>query len=359
MTQYEPKVDLGPLEPILEDGEITEIMVNGINEVYIEKRGKLIKTDAKFKSEEHIVQVIRSIMSLADVKIDPENSPIVDVRLEDGSRVNAVFPPVSLTGPTLTILKFQKQAWGWDDLLGFGSLNQKMLDFLRACVIAKRNIVVAGGTASGKTTIMNALAGLIPPDERIATVEAVTQLRVRHPHLIMLETRPPNHEGKGAITVADLIHAVGRMRVDRILTSEFSTDGGWEMLQAMNSGHDGSMFTLHATSPLDTLERLEMTIAMGGTALPLLQIRQQIASAISLIVQQMRLPDGKRRIVSITEITGVRNGVIDMHNIFEFVHHEDADGKIVGEFKPTGYKPTFLRQLEYAGVGLPEGFFDL
>jgi pilus assembly protein CpaF len=358
MTQYEVKVDLGPLEAILEDGDVTEVMVNGMDGVYIEKRGKLIKTDAQFKSNEHIVQVISSILAMAGVIIDPEHYPVVDVRLADGSRVNAVFPPVSLTGPTLTILKYQKRLWGWDDLIGFGSLNQKIVDFLRACVIAKRNIIVAGGTGSGKTTIMNALTEFIPHDERVATVEKTTELQVRHPHLIMLEARPVNHEGKGAITVADLISNVGRMRVDRILTSEFATDGGWEMLQAMNSGHDGSMFTMHATSPLDALERLEMTIAMGGTALPLMQIRQQIASAVSVIVQQMRLPDGKRRIVSITEVTGVRNGVIDMQNIFEFVYHEGENGQIIGEFKATGYKPTFLKHLEYAGVGLPEGFFE-
>jgi pilus assembly protein CpaF len=358
MTQYEVKVDLGPLEAILEDGDVTEVMVNGMDGTYIVKQGKLLKTDAHFKSKEHIVQVISSILSMADVTIDPENYPVVDVRMADGSRVNAVFPPVSLTGPILTIVKYQQRHWDWDDLIGFGSLNQKMLDFLRACVIGSRNIVVAGGTASGKTTIMNALAGLIPHNERVATVERVAELRVQHPHLIMLEARPANHEGKGAITVADLIRNIGRMRIERILTSEFATDGGWEMLQAMNSGHDGSMFTMHATSPLDALERLEMTIAMGGTALPLMQIRQQIASAVSVIVQQMRLPDGKRRIISITEVTGVRNGVIDMQNIFEFVYHEGEDGKIIGEFKATGYKPTFLKHLEYAGVGLPEGFFE-
>jgi pilus assembly protein CpaF len=351
MAKNNVNVDLGVLEPILQDGEVTEIMVNGMNGVYIVKKGKLLKTDVQFENEEQIVDVIRNIFSLADIKIDTEANPIVNARLDDGSRVTAVFPPVSVIGPTLTIWKYMQRQLNWDDLIGYGSVTPKIVEFLRACIIANRNIVVAGGTASGKTTIFNALAGLIPPEERIATVEAIMELQVKHPHLLKFEARPASRDGKGAISVAELIQTAGRMRVERILTSEISTDGGWEMLQAMNGGYDGSMFTIHATSPQDALERLETTIAMSGLALPLMQIRQHIASAIGLIVQQMRLPDGKRRIVSITEITGIRNGVIDMHNIFEF---DESSGK----FRTTGYKPTFLKNLEYAGVGLPDDFFN-
>jgi pilus assembly protein CpaF len=351
MAKNDVQVDLGVLEPVLQDGDVTEIMVNGLRGVYVEKKGKLLKTDVQFESEEQLVQVIRNIFAMANIEIDPEINPIVDVRLDDGTRITAVFPPVSLIGPTVSISKYLQRGWNWDELIGFGSTTQKMVDFLRVCVKASRNIVVAGGTASGKTTIFNALAGLIPHDERIATVEAIMELQVNHPHLLKFEARPANREGKGAISVADLIRTATRMRIERILTSELSTDGGWAMLEAMNGGYDGSMFTIHATSPQDALERLETTIAMSGLALPLMQIRQHIASAISLIVQQMRLPDGKRRIVSITEITGIRNGVIDMHNIFEY-------NEATGQFRTTGYKPTFLKNLEYKGVALPDDFFN-
>lgn len=355
MTNNPGNIDLGPLEALLEDPDITEIMVNGMNGVFIEKRGQLSKTDVAFKSEDHIVEIIRSIFSMVNRDIDPEKTSVIDARLADGSRINAVFPPVAVTGPTLTIRKYLKGRLTWDDLIRYGSLNQKLLDFLRACVIAKRNILIAGGTSSGKTTIMNALTEFIPDDERIATVEPLIELQVRHPHLIMLEAQSETRGGSEKITVADLLKNTSHMRIDRILTGEVTTDGAWEMLQVMNSGHDGSMFLMHATSPLDALERLEMTIAMGGASLPLLQIRQQIASALDMIVVQMRLPNGKRRIVAVTEVTGIRNGVIDMHNIFEHVPDEtDKGGKTV----TTGYKPTFLKHLEYAGVALPDDFFD-
>lgn len=356
MTNKPENVDLGSLEALLSDPEITEIMINGTNAVFIEKRGKLSKTDVTFESDDAVVDIIRRIFSMVNREIDPQKTPVIDARLADGTRINAVFPPVSATGSILTIRKYTQHEFTWDDLIGFGSVNQKLVDFLRACIVAKRNMIVAGGTASGKTTIINALTEFIPRDERIATVEPMIELQVRHPHLIMLEAQ---YEGRGStekITVADLIKNVSNMRVDRILTSEVTHDGAWEMLQAMNSGHDGSMFTMHATSPLDALERLEMIIAMGGASLPLLQIRQQIASALGIIVQQLRLPNRSRKIVAVAEVTGIRNGAIDIHNIFEYVPDEsDEKG---GKTVTTGYKPTFLKHLEYAGVGLPDDFFD-
>jgi pilus assembly protein CpaF len=288
-----------------------------------------------------------------------ENMPIMEARLPDGSRINVMLPPISLTGPLLTIWKYQQQRLTWDDLIGFGSVTPQVVEFLRACVIAKQNILLAGGTSSGKTTIMNALTEFIPDNERIATVEAAVELQVQHPHLLMFEARPANREGKGAISVADLIRSASRMRIDRIISSEASSDGAWEMVQAMNSGHDGSMLTIHAVNPTDALERLEMMVSMSGVGVPLLQVRQQMASAVNIIVQQLRLMDGKRRcIVNISEVLGVRNNVIETQPIFEFVSSEVVDGRIQGKLRPTGNRPKFLEKLEFFDIDLPDNLFE-
>lgn len=344
-------VNLGKLEPLLEDPDITEIMINGTQGVYVVKHGELVKTDITFEFEDHVERIIKVILSAIGQEID-ERTPMIDTRLPDGSRVNAVIRPTAVTGPSLTLRRFSTHQFTWDDLVGFGSVSEDIVKFLRACVEARRNIIVAGGTSSGKTTIFNAVSELIPPNERIVTAEKTVQLRIRHDHVVALETRQPDIDGKGEITMQDLIQNAQGMRPDRILTSDVSGSEAWDMLDVMTNGYDGSMFTMHATSVHDVLDRLEMMCTMA-TSLPLVPIRARIAQAIDLIVLQMRGPDGTRKVVNIAEVVGLKNNVIETQDIFRFEATGERDGRITGEFKCTGYKPTFAEHLD-----LPGDFFE-
>lgn len=346
-----PTFDLGPLEQLLEDPDITEIMVNGTNAIYIEKHGKLIKTDLNFESEEAVVRTIKSIVEPLGRWIS-EEAPIVDARLSDGSRVNAVIRPIALTGPTLTLRKTIKKPLSWDDLLRFGSVSERVIQFLRACIRAKQNMVISGGTSSGKTTIFNALSEFIPDNERIVTAEVAAELQLRHNHIVVLETRPPNPDGKGEITMSDLITNAQRMRPDRIISGEVRGSEAWDMLQAMTLGYDGSMFTIHATSPQDALERIEM-MSTAASNLPLLQIRSKIATGINIITQQDRLSDGSRKVTHITEVIGMKNNLIETRDIFEYVQTGTQDGKYLGETRLLA-KPSFADRL-----GLPSDFWNL
>lgn len=344
-------VNLGKLEPLLEDPHITEIMINGTRGVYIVKHGELIKTDITFEFEDHVERIIKVILSAIGQEID-ERTPMIDTRLPDGSRVNAVIRPTAVSGPSLTLRRFPSHQFTWDELIGFGSVDENIVEFLQSCVAARRNIIVAGGTSSGKTTIFNAISELIPANERIITAEKMVQLRIRHEHVVALETRQPDFDGKGEITMQDLIRNAQGMRPDRILTSDVSGSEAWDMLEVMTNGYDGSMFTMHATSIHDVLERLEMMCTMA-TSLPLVPIRAKIAQAVDIIVLQMRGSDGTRKIVNIAEVVGLKNNVIETQDIFRFEATGERDGRVVGEFKRTGYRPTFADRLD-----LPGDFFE-
>jgi pilus assembly protein CpaF len=347
--------DIDPLEPFLFDDSVTEIMVNGMHGVYIERDGELILTDAKFDDEDHILRAINSITE-PHHRYANEKSPLVDARLPDGSRINGTVRPISLTGPLLTIRKFPKQVLNWDDLLELETVSLEMVDFLRACVQAKLNIVIAGGAGSGKTTIVNALSEHIDPKERIITIETAAELRLQHAHVITLETRPNNERGEGEINMQDLIVNAPRLRPDRVIVGEVRTGEAWDIIQMMKIGIDGSMFTVHATSPQNALERVEFMSTMFGNTTPLLDVREQIASTVQLIIHCMRMPDGRRRIVNLTEMIGLRNNVIEMHDIYEFVQTDLHDGKIIGEFRATGYQPACLERMRNRGVALPTAF---
>jgi pilus assembly protein CpaF len=347
----------GPLEPLLNDPEINEIMVNGPRQIYVERRGKLQKTEVVFNNEDHVMRVIDRIVAPLGRRID-ESSPMVDARLPDGSRVNAVIRPISLLGPVISIRKFRKEGLTIDDLVRFGTLTREMAEFLSACVRARLNIIVAGGTGSGKTTTLNVLSSFIPEDERIITVENAAELQLRQEHVVPLESRPPNIEGKGEITIRDLVINCLRMRPERIVVGECRGGETLEMLQAMNTGHDGSMTTLHANSPRDAIARTETMCLMSGMDLPVRAIREQIASAVNLIVQQARLKDGSRKIVNITEVQGMEGDVVVLQDIFVFEQTGiDERGKIVGQLKPTGIRPKFVEQFESQNIYLPPNIF--
>jgi pilus assembly protein CpaF len=348
----------GPLEPLLADESITEIMVNGSHKVFIERKGKLEKTSLGFESDDHLMRIIDRIVSPLGRRID-ESSPYVDARLPDGSRVNAIIPPLALNGPTLTIRKFSKTPLTVDDLIRFGSITPEAIEFLKACVIARLNVVVSGGTGSGKTTFLNVLSGFIPGDERIITVENAAELQLRQEHVVTLESRPPNIEGKGEVTIRDLVINCLRMRPDRIVVGECRGGEALDMLQAMNTGHDGSLTTAHANSPRDTLSRLETMCLMAGMDLPVRAIREQISSAIDLIIQQERLRDGSRKIVSITEVQGMEGDVIVMSDIFSFEQQGMEAGRVIGRLKPTGIRPKFVERIEAANIHLPAGIFGV
>jgi pilus assembly protein CpaF len=348
----------GPLEPLLADESITEIMVNGAHKVFIERKGKLEKTSLGFESEDHLMRIIDRIVSPLGRRID-ESSPYVDARLPDGSRVNAIIPPLALNGPTLTIRKFSKTPLTIDDLVRFGSITPEAIEFLKACVIARLNVVVSGGTGSGKTTFLNVLSGFIPGDERIITVENAAELQLRQEHVVTLESRPPNIEGKGEVTIRDLVINCLRMRPDRIVVGECRGGEALDMLQAMNTGHDGSLTTAHANSPRDTLSRLETMCLMAGMDLPVRAIREQIASAIDLVIQQERLRDGSRKVVSITEVQGMEGDVIVMSDIFAFEQQGMEAGRVIGRLKPTGIRPKFVERIEAANIHLPAGIFGV
>ena len=347
---------LGPMEPLLRDETITEVMVNGPQQVYIEREGRLELTNVTFQNDEHVMRIIQRIIAPIGRRVD-ESSPMVDARLADGSRVNAIIPPLSLVGPVITIRKFAATPFTVDDLVRFGTATPEMFEFLEACVKARLNIFVSGGTGSGKTTMLNILSSFIPDDERIVTIEDAAELQLRQEHVITLEARPSNIEGKGAIPIRELVRNALRMRPDRIVVGECRSGEALDMLQAMNTGHDGSMSTGHANTPRDMLSRLETMVLMAGMDLPLRAIREQISSAVDLIVHQNRLKDGTRKIVNITEVQGMEGDVIVMQDVFVFEQTDVVEGKIIGRLKPTGIRPQFVERFEVAGIHLPPNIF--
>lgn len=347
----------GPIEPLLKEESITEVMVNGAKQVYVERKGKLVLTDIHFRDDQHVMHVIEKIVSPLGRRID-ESSPLVDARLPDGSRVNAIIPPLSLKGPILTIRKFSKDPYTVNHLIGFGTFTDGMAQFLKACVEGKLNIFVSGGTGSGKTTTLNVLSSFIPGDERIVTIEDAAELQLHQEHVVTLESRPPNIEGKGAITIRDLVRNALRMRPDRIVVGEVRSGEALDMLQAMNTGHDGSLTTGHANSPRDMLSRVETMVLMAGVDLPIRAIREQIASAVDLIIHQARLRDGSRKVTYITEVQGMEGDVITLQDVFVFEQTgKDENNKIIGHFKPTGIRPHFVDKLETNGIHLPNELF--
>lgn len=347
----------GVLQPLLDDPTISEVMVNGRNSVYIERNGKLEKTGITFDSDAEIVQLIEKIIFPLGRRIDID-SPTVDARLPDGSRVNATIPPVTIDGPTITIRKFKKGKLTVEQLIEYGSLTPMMAEFIRACVIARLNIVISGGTGSGKTTLLNVLSSYIPANERIITIEDAAELQLQQDHVVRMETKPANIDGRYAVTIRDLVRNSLRMRPDRIVVGEVRGGEALDMLQAMNTGHDGSLTTLHANTPRDAVSRLETMCLMAGMDMPIKVIREQIASAIDLVIQQSRLKDGSRKVTSITEIAGMEGDTVVMTEIFRFEQTGiDPDGKVIGQLKPTGIRPLFTPRLEAAGFKLgPEVF---
>ena len=348
---------LGPIEPLLKDDTVTEVMVNRYNQVYVERNGLLVLTDVHFRDDIHVMHIIEKIVSPLGRRID-ESSPMVDARLPDGSRVNAIIPPLALTGPALTIRKFSRDPFKINDLIDMETLTQEMADLLKACVEGKLNIVISGGTGSGKTTTLNVLSSFIPADERIVTIEDAAELQLRQEHIVTLEARPANIEGRGAVTIRDLVRNSLRMRPDRIVVGEVRSGEALDMLQAMNTGHEGSMTTGHANSPRDMVSRMETMVLMAGMELPVRAIREQISSAIDLVIQQSRLRDGSRKITHLTEVQGMEGDVITMQDIFVFDQTgRDANGKIIGRFKPTGIRPKFVEKLLANGIKLPAELF--
>jgi pilus assembly protein CpaF len=348
----------GPLQPLLEDDTISEIMVNGPKNIYVERKGKLVRVPITFESNDHVMRVIDRIVAPLGRRID-ESSPYVDARLPDGSRVNAVIPPISLVGPSLTIRKFSKNPITVEQLIQFGTVTAEAVEFLRACVIGRLNVVVSGGTGSGKTTLLNILSGFIPNDERILTIENAAELQLRQEHVVTLESRPANIEGRGEVTIRDLVVNALRMRPERIIVGECRGAEALDMLQAMNTGHDGSMTTAHANSPRDTLARMETMTLMAGMDLPVRAIREQIAAAVDLIVQQERMRDGTRKITHITEINGMEGDVITLTDIFIFEQSGYENGRVIGRLRPTGLRPKFMDQIEGAGIHLPSSVFGV
>jgi len=348
----------GPLQPLLEDDTITEIMVNGPKNVYIERKGKLHRVPVTFENNDHVMRVIDRIVAPLGRRID-ESSPYVDARLPDGSRVNAVIPPISLIGPTLTIRKFSKNPITVDQLIQFGSITQEAIQFLKACVEARLNVLISGGTGSGKTTLLNIMSGFIPDDERIITIENAAELQLRQEHVVTLESRPPNIEGRGEITIRDLVINSLRMRPERIIVGECRGGETLDMLQAMNTGHDGSMTTAHANSPRDALSRVETMCLMAGMDLPVRAIREQTASAIDVICQQERMRDGTRKVTHITEVSGMEGEVITMTDLFVFEQTGVESGKVIGRLRPTGLRPKFIDKIEAAGINLPPSIFGI
>ncbi|MBE6817100.1 MAG: CpaF family protein [Ruminococcaceae bacterium] len=355
---YDDIMGYGPIQPLVNSDEYSEIMVNGPYQVYAEKKGKIVLTDIQFKDTAHLMQIIDRIVTKVGRHVD-EASPMVDARLPDGSRVNVIIPPVSLVGPVLTIRKFSKKLITAQTLIALGSANHKMLAFLEAAVKGKLNIIVSGGTGSGKTTLLNILSAYIPDDERIVTIEDSAEVQLKQEHVITLESRPANMEGQGRISIRDLVVNALRMRPDRIIVGEVRSDETLDMLQAMNTGHDGSLTTIHANSPRDSISRIETMVMMSGSELPSKAIRDQVASAINLIVQQARLRDGTRKIVSISEIVGMEGDVIRMQEIFayETTGEMDTDGKFKGEFKATGIVPKCIDKIKENGVIVSNDWF--
>jgi pilus assembly protein CpaF len=348
----------GPLQTLLEDDTITEIMVNGAKNIYIERRGKIFRVPVAFESNEHVMRIIDRIVAPLGRRID-ESSPYVDARLPDGSRVNAVIPPISLVGPVITIRKFSRNPITIEQLIQFGSLTPESVEFLKACVESRCNVVISGGTGSGKTTLLNVLSGFIPADERIVTIENAAELQLRQEHVVTLESRPANIEGRGEVTIRHLVVNALRMRPDRIVVGEIRDEAAMDMLQAMNTGHDGSMTTAHSNSPRDTLARLETMTLMAGMDLPVRAIREQISSAVDLIVHQERMRDGSRKVVNITEVTGMEGEVITLTDIFVFEQVGYESGKVIGRLRPTGLRPRFIDKIEASGINLAPAIFGV
>lgn len=350
-------VGFGPIQPLLDDPEISEIMINSPTQVYVERKGRLEQADVVFEDERQVMHLIEKIVAPLGRRID-ESSPMVDARLPDGSRVNAIIPPLALKGPCITIRKFSRDPLTIENLIEFGTLTREMATFLEACVKARLNIVVSGGTGSGKTTMLNILSSFIPGDERIITIEDAAELQLRQEHVVSLETRPANVEGKGEVTIRHLVKNALRMRPDRIVVGEVRGGEALDMLQAMNTGHDGSLTTGHANSPRDMLSRIETMVLMAGMDLPVRAIREQIAAALDLVIQTARLKDGSRRVTHITEVQGLEGDVIVLQDIFRFVQQGvDANKRIIGEFRPTGIRPKFYDRLLASGITLPAGLF--
>ena len=347
----------GPLQPLLNDPEVTEVMVNGPKNIYIEKKGQLQKSSVAFDDDNHVLQIIDRIILPLGRRVDAD-SPTVDARLPDGSRVNAVIPPVAIDGPSITIRKFSKERLGVDALISFGSITEKMAEFLRACVLAHLNIIISGGTGSGKTTLLNVLSSFIADNERIITIEDAAELQMQQDHVLRMETKPANVDGRGAVSIRELVRNSLRMRPDRIVVGEVRGGEALDMLQAMNTGHDGSLTTVHSNSPRDAIARLETLVLMAGMDLPLKVVRQQIASAVDLIVQQSRLTDGSRKVTAVTEIAGMEGDTVVLTDIFKFEQTGvTTDGKVQGDLKPTGIRPLFSPRLEAAGFKLGADVF--
>ena len=348
---------LGPIEILLKDPSVTEVMVNGPKKIFVERNGRLQLTDVQFHDDSHVMNIIERILSPIGRHID-EAVPLVDARLEDGSRVNIIIPPLSLIGPCITIRKFANRALSVEDLISFGTLDRKMADFIKACIQARINILVSGGTGSGKTTTLNVLSSFIPENERIVTIEDAAELRLQQEHVVTLESRPANIEGSGEITIRDLVKNALRMRPDRIIVGEVRGGEALDMLQAMNTGHDGSLTTAHANSPRDALSRLETMVLMAGFEMPIKAIREQISSAIELVLQQSRLKDGSRKITHITEIQHMEGEIITTQELFRFEQTGmDENGKLIGHFVATGMQPGFMEKFQINGVSLPDNFF--
>lgn len=356
---FDDIMGLGPLEPILSDQAVTEVMVNGIDQTFIEKRGKIERVELAFRDNDHLMTIIDRIVSSVGRHID-ESSPMVDARLKDGSRVNVIIPPLSLTGPILTIRKFSKKPFTADNLIDFGSLSPKMVSFLEACVRGRLNVIVSGGTGSGKTTLLNVLSGFIPSDERIVTIEDAAEIQLSQDHVITLESRPSNTEGRGQVTIRDLVRNSLRMRPDRIIVGEVRSSEALDMLQAMNTGHDGSLTTTHANTPRDTIARIETMVMMAGMDLPLMAIRNQIVSAVDIIVQQARMRDGVRRVTNITEITGMEGDTVTMQDIFVYETDGamDSTGHFRGKFRSTGIRPQCVDKIRMNGIPVHDDWFS-
>ncbi len=358
-TLFNEVMGLGPLEQLLRDPGITEVMVNGPRQIFVEREGRLSPADVNFRDEEHVMQIIEKIVNAMGRHVD-EASPMVDARLKDGSRVNIIIPPLSLVGPVITIRKFSKKPFTINDLISFGSLTPRMANFLEACVKGNLNMMVSGGTGSGKTTLLNVLSSFIPDGQRIVTLEDAAELQLNQPHVVTLESRPANMEGRGEISIRDLVKNALRMRPDRIIVGEVRSGEALDMLQAMNTGHDGSLSTAHANSPRDVIARLETMVMMTGAEMPMMAIRSQIASALDVIVQQSRLRDGTRRVTSISEITGMEGDTVSMQDIFiyETDGSRDAQGRFNGRFRATGIRPRCMQKIRSNGVAVNEEWFN-